>query len=64
MQKQSQGVIQVDTGLQARLMAQSMTSVGLKSPGTLSNFSAMQETPNVRINNSIWDRESHVEEDG
>ena len=36
-----------------------MTSVGLKSPQTLSTYSMMQETPQVRIRGeSIWDLRS------
>ena len=47
------------------LQHQSMTSVGLKSPQTISSYSMMQETPHVRMRDSVWDDRSRMEdEDG
>lgn len=45
------------------LQHQSMTSVGLKSPQTLSSYSMMQETPHVRMRDSVWDDRSRMEDD-
>ena len=48
------------SGMYMTHMQASMNSVAIKSP--TSCHSAIQDTPQVRMNHSIWDRESNLDD--